>query len=80
MFWLGLFMGVSLGVLAMGFLRGSSHDDDCKACKAYYVGLLRDKDDVIHGLKSTRGKLGQKIQSMTQELQTTAMAKNLVKP
>jgi hypothetical protein len=75
-----LSIGACVGALVMGYLRGSSHDDDCKSCKSYYIGLLREKDDVIHGLKSTRGKLGQKIQSMTQELQTTAMDKNLVKP
>ena len=79
MFWIGLFIGVSLGVLAMGYLRGSSHDTDCKSCKAYYMSIIRDKDSQIHGMKSTRGALGQKIQQMTQELQTTAMSKDLDK-
>ena len=64
MFWIGLFIGAALGVLAMGFLRGSSHDTDCKSCKAYYVGVIREKEAEIHGLKSTKGKLGQEFQSM----------------
>jgi len=64
MFWIGLFIGFNLGFLAMGFLRGSSHDEDCKSCKAYYVGIIRDKETEIHGLKSTKGKLGQELQAM----------------
>jgi len=64
MFWLGLFIGAALGVLVMGYLRNSSHDDDCRSCKAHYTGIIRDKEAEIHGLKSTKGKLGQELQAM----------------
>ena len=39
-------------------------DDECRECKAYYMGLLRDKDEVIHGLKSTKGALGKELNAM----------------
>jgi hypothetical protein len=65
MFWIGLFIGVALGVLAMCFMRMSSHDTDCKSCKAYYVGVIRDKDSQIHGLKSTKGALAKEIQHLS---------------
>jgi hypothetical protein len=60
-----LSIGVCIGVLAMGFLRSSSHDEDCKSCKAYYIGIIRDKDSEIHGLKSTRGALAKEVQNLT---------------
>jgi hypothetical protein len=60
-----LFIGACIGVLAMAFLRGSSHDEDCKSCKAYYAAIIRERDDVIHGLKSTRGALAKEVQNLT---------------
>jgi len=63
-YFLCLSIGACVGALVMGYLRSSSHDDDCKSCKAYYVGVIRDKEAEIHGLKSTKGKLGQELQSM----------------
>jgi hypothetical protein len=65
MFWIGLLIGIIIGVVALGIMRGSSHDDDCRSCKSYYTGIIRDKDDVIHGLKSTKGKLAREVQSLT---------------
>jgi len=59
-----LSIGACVGALVMGYLRGSSHDTDCKSCKAYYVGVIRDKEAEIHGLKSTQGKLGSKLNAM----------------
>jgi hypothetical protein len=60
-----LFVGACIGVLAMAFIRGSSHDDDCRSCKAYYAAIIRDKDSEIHGLKSTRGALAKEVQALT---------------
>ena len=63
MFWIGLFIGVSLGVLAMVFILNGKNDE-CADCKTYYAGIIRDKEAEIHGLKSTKGKLGQELQAM----------------
>ena len=59
-----LSIGACVGALVMAYMRGSSHDEDCKSCKAYYMSIIRDKETEIHGLKSTKGKLGQELQAM----------------
>jgi hypothetical protein len=60
-----LFIGACIGVLVMACVRSSSHDDDCKSCKEYYMSIIRDKDSQIHGLKSTRGALAKEVQNLT---------------
>jgi hypothetical protein len=79
MFWLGLFIGFTAGVVALAIFR-CGNSDECRECKAYYAAIIKERDDTIHGLKSTRGALGKKIQQMTNELQTNAMSKDLAKP
>jgi hypothetical protein len=64
MFWIGLIVGFFCGALALHIYRCKNSGVECADCKAYYTGLLRDKDAVIHGLKSTKGKLGQELQAM----------------
>jgi hypothetical protein len=65
MFWYGLIIGACIGVLAMGFMRMSSHDKDCRSCKAYYMARIRALEDAIHGLKSAKGKLAKEVQDLT---------------
>jgi hypothetical protein len=60
-----LFIGAGIGFMAAGFMRGSSHDADCKECKAYYAGIIRERDAVIHGLKITKGALAKELQDMS---------------
>ena len=63
MLWIGLVVGFFIGALAVHIYR-CSNSDECRECKAYYTGLLRDKDAEIHGLKSTKGALGKELQAM----------------
>ena len=65
MFWIGLFTGFTLGVITLGIFRYSRNEEaDCADCKAYYHSIIRERDAVIHGLKSTQGKLGSKLNAM----------------
>ena len=64
MFWIGLFMGVIIGVVTLGIFRYRKDDDECRDCKAHYVGIIRDLELKVHGLKSTKGALGKELQSM----------------
>jgi hypothetical protein len=60
-----LIIGAFIGALAMCFLRGSSHDDDCRSCKAYYTSIIRERDSVIHGLRSSKGALAKEVQNLS---------------
>jgi hypothetical protein len=64
MFWYGLLIGACIGVLAMGFMRMSSHDKDCRSCKAYFMTRERALETAIHGLKSSKGKLQEELNAM----------------
>jgi hypothetical protein len=66
MFWIGLFTGFTLGVIALGIFRYSRNNDaECADCKAYYTSIIRERDAVIHGLKSTKGALAKEVQHLS---------------
>lgn len=55
---IGIFIGVPIGLIIMGLLAGSKHgptDEDCWYCKRAY-------EEQIHGLRSSKGKLGAELQ------------------
>jgi hypothetical protein len=60
-----LVIGTCVGALATGLLRGSSHEQDCRSCKSYYMARIRALEDAIHGLKSAKGKLAKEVQDLT---------------
>jgi hypothetical protein len=60
-----LIIGACLGVLAMGFMRMSAHEHDCRSCKAYYTSIIRERDSVIHGLRSSKGALEKEVQNLS---------------
>ena len=66
MFWIGLIIGLNLGVLALGIFRYYRNPDEneCAGCRAAQRRVVSQLEDQIHGLKSTRGKLGQELQAM----------------
>ena len=63
MFWIGLFTGFTLGVLALAIFR-CGNSDECRECKAYYTAIIRERDETIHGLKSTKGKMANELNAM----------------
>jgi hypothetical protein len=66
MFWIGLIIGFNLGVVALGFFRWyrQPDDDECSGCRAEQRRVVAGLEETIHGLKSTKGKLGKELQSM----------------
>jgi hypothetical protein len=65
MFWIGLIIGFTLGVVALGILRYvRNNDDECGLCKSNFNSTIRGLEDTIHGLKSTKGRLSQELQAM----------------
>jgi len=66
MFLIGLFIGVNLGVVLACLWAHYRHpsDDECNGCRASQRRVVSQLEDQIHGLKSTKGKLGQELQAM----------------
>jgi len=66
MFWIGLIIGLNLGVLALAIFRyyRQPDEDECSGCRAAQRRVVSELESQIHGLKSTKGKLGQELQAM----------------
>ena len=63
---LGLFAAYMAGIFTLGLFRyyWSDSDDECRLCRYNYKMVIRGLEDQIHGLKSTQGKLGSKLNAM----------------
>jgi hypothetical protein len=64
MFWIGLFIGVMVGVVTLGIFRYNRDDDECSCCRAEQRRVVDQLESQIHGLKSTRGALGKELNAM----------------
>jgi hypothetical protein len=64
--WIAIWISLSFcaGMLFMAILKRQP-SDECKECKAYYAAIIRERDDVIHGLKSTKGALAKEVQNLS---------------
>jgi hypothetical protein len=61
---LGLFLAYMAGVFTLGMFRYYTSEDECANCRAAQRRVVSQLEDQIHGLKSTKGKLGQELQAM----------------
>jgi hypothetical protein len=64
MFWLWMLLSFCAGFGLMAILKRQP-DEECRDCKAHYVGIIRDLELKVHGLKSTKGALAKEIQSLS---------------
>jgi hypothetical protein len=67
MFWIGLIVGINIGILVMGLIvkcRNTS-DDECGGCRAEQRRIVSGLEDTIHGLKSTKGALAKELQHLS---------------
>lgn len=66
MIWLGIFIGINLGVVLACLWAHYHHpsDDECQECRASYSQEIEGLHKEIHGLKSTKGALGKELQAM----------------
>ena len=63
MFWIGMFIGAFVGIVAIGLVNMAHSDDEmCSDCRTHSQAIIRDLESQIAGLKSSKGKLGAALQ------------------
>jgi hypothetical protein len=63
-FFLGLFIGAALGALGLGLCTMSRDNSECNACRAEQRRVVAGLEVLIHGLKSSNGKLASEVNGL----------------
>ena len=62
--WIFILIAFMVGVFGMAIFK-MKPDEECRSCDMAYKDTIRRLEDQIHGLKSSKGKLGKELQNMT---------------